>query len=178
MPYQFFRDEPERVETLQSDDAKARGRSLLRLANQGATAETLATVIKALEHDPDPMVRNQAAMALGALGDSQALPALISAMTHDEHPTVRIQATQAAGQIGGESAVQALGEILINGDNKRQRIITAWALAKQDTDLARWFLDRAANDPDKQIRDAVLNPPLWVQQPDSELPFSGSEATE
>ncbi|MCB1859611.1 MAG: HEAT repeat domain-containing protein [Gammaproteobacteria bacterium] len=163
---------------LTDEDGKVRGKALLRLANQGATADSLETVIGALKRDPDPMVRNQAAMALGIMGDSQALPALISAMTDDPHLTVRIQATQAVGQIGGEMAIRALGEVLIYGDNKRQRIITAWSLARQDTDQARAYLDRAANDPDKQIRDAVLDPPTLVEQPNSGLPFSGPEATE
>lgn len=161
---------------LHNSDGKVRGKALLRLASQGASVNVLAILIQALEDDKDPLVRTQAAMALGVLSDERAVPALEAAMWRDTHASVRIQSTQALGQVGGERAVLALGEILVNDENNvRQRIIAAWALEKQKTDQAQSFLDHAANDPDMQIRDAVLNPPLWGKKPASDLPYSGPD---
>jgi hypothetical protein len=64
---------------------------------------------------------------------------------------------------------------LLEGDNKRQRIVAAWALARQDKEPAQRFLDRAADDPDEQVGKAALNPPSWLQKPSTELPDYGPE---
>ena len=50
-------------------------------------------------------------VALGNIGDPQAIPALISAL-HDEEALVRGHAGWALGRIGGEEALNALKEAL------------------------------------------------------------------
>jgi HEAT repeat protein len=97
-------------------------------------------------------------------------------MLGDQHTSVRVQSTQALGQIGGERAVLALGEILVGDGNKRQRIVAAWGLARQNTEQARRFLDLAVDDPDEQIREAASKPPVWVDQPETDFLYSGPEA--
>src|SRR5579884_2164694 len=52
-------------------------------------------------------------VALGNIGDPQAIPALIGAL-HDAEPLVRGHAAWALGRIGGEHATQALQEALTN----------------------------------------------------------------
>jgi epoxyqueuosine reductase len=48
-------------------------------------------------------------VALGNIGDPQAIPALIKAL-HDDEPLIRGHAAWALGRIGGEQAIQALRE--------------------------------------------------------------------
>jgi len=50
-------------------------------------------------------------VALGNIGDPQAVPALSGAL-HDDEPLVRGHAAWALGRIGGEASIQALQEAL------------------------------------------------------------------
>lgn len=142
---------------LDSAAVKRRSHAILRLANAGATEETLETLIQALHGDQAPLVRNRAAIALGALRDARAIPALEAAL-NDENASVRAQATQAFGQIGGERVTLILGEILLQDTDTRQRVAAAIGLQKLGTELARSFLDAAVEDPDEQVRNAVRRP--------------------
>jgi|GEM_PF-2646817 len=63
--------------------------------------------------DGDPMVRWQAAKALGEIGDSSATPALI-AVLNDPQWKVREQTAKALGKIGDKSAVPAMIAALNN----------------------------------------------------------------
>jgi epoxyqueuosine reductase len=56
-------------------------------------------------------------VALGNIGDPQAVPALIGAL-HDHEPLVRGHAAWALGRIGGEQAKQALEEALAGEENE------------------------------------------------------------
>ena len=68
-------------------------------------------------------------VALGNIGDSQAVPALIGAL-HDEEALIRGHATWALGRIGGDQALAALHEALeLEQDREVQKEIEC-ALAK------------------------------------------------
>lgn len=139
-------------------DSRARGRDMLRLVNTGATPEVLATLGRALQEDDDAWVRGRAAAALGALQDERAVSDLAWALG-DENASVRMQAAQSLGQIGGDRAIWALGAALVNGTTSLERIQAAWALGKQDSDLARYLLETAAGDPSDLVYRSSLTPP-------------------
>lgn len=143
-------------------ESRARARDLLRLVNSGASPEVLSTLGEALQSDDDAWVRGRAAAALGALQDERAVSDLAWALG-DENASVRMQAIQALGQIGGDRAVWALGAALMNGATDLERIQAAWALGKQDSDLARQLLDAAEGDPNDLVRRASRTPPVRVQ---------------
>lgn len=68
-------------------------------------------LIKALSYDKDPDVPRRAALALGALGDGQAVQPLIATLDSGR-VEVRQAAAQALGMIGGPAAVRALVGVL------------------------------------------------------------------
>ena len=150
-------------------DSRTRGRDLLRLVNSGATPEVLATLGEALQADDDAWVRGRAAAALGALRDERAVSDLAWALG-DESASVRMEATQALGRIGGDRAVWALGAALVNGTTGMERIQAAWALGKQDSDLARQLLDAAAGDPSDLVWRSSQTPPRHAHRRDDGLP--------
>lgn len=98
------------VEQVRLDDPAAQGtyaqnRELLE------SEEALPLWIEHLENDPNPGVRRWAAIALGNIGDAQAVPALTEAL-HDERD-VRGAATGALVQIGEEEAAEAFAAALV-----------------------------------------------------------------
>ena len=68
-------------------------------------------------------------VALGNIGDPQAIPALHRAL-HDEEPLVRGHAAWALGRIGGKTGQQALEDRLSNEDDEdvRQEILCALSM--------------------------------------------------
>ena len=56
-------------------------------------------------------LQRNACVALGNLGDSQAIPALVKALLHDEI-LVRGHAAWALGKLGGQTAISTLEESL------------------------------------------------------------------
>lgn len=138
---------------LRHPDAKTRSEAVLKLANLGATEPVLAALIRVLLEDEDALVRSRAAIVLGKLGDERAVPALESALS-EEHGSVRAQVIHALGLIDGENATLALGDVLLHSTDNTERVIAAQALARQDTELARQYLDAVADDSDQQVRAA------------------------
>jgi HEAT repeat protein len=64
-------------------------------------------LVKALDYQKDPQVRQDAALALGTIGDPQAVAALLAALKQGDEPT-REAATRALGQAGAARAVEPL----------------------------------------------------------------------
>lgn len=101
-----------------------------RLAAMQAVRSNRATlaveeVIAALD-DPSLHVREEAAEALGALGDARAVEALAERLTDPASGIVE-QAAEALGRIGDERAVGALGRLLAAGE-ALERVAAARAL--------------------------------------------------
>jgi HEAT repeat protein len=88
----------------------------------------VAGLIKALDYQKDDLVRDQAAVALGDLGDPGAVAALIAALK-DNQSKVRIAAAGALGQIGAPSAVEPLIAALKDKENGMS-VAAAQALKK------------------------------------------------
>jgi HEAT repeat protein len=125
-----------------------------------------------MREDTDPLVRSRAVIALGSLGDPRALAALESALV-DPNFAVRVQAVQAPGRIGGEDASQVLGDALLYQRDAQMRTLAALALHREDSPSARRLLEAAADDPDRQVRSAVANPPSDTSRTDWPLRVAG-----
>ncbi|MDY6786235.1 MAG: HEAT repeat domain-containing protein [Cyanobacteriota bacterium] len=61
----------------------------------------------------DPLLRAEAALALGTLGDSQSLPYLLESLTKDEDIQVRTVSAHALGMLNHQKAVKPLIEVLL-----------------------------------------------------------------
>jgi len=68
-------------------------------------------------------------VALGNIGDPQAVPALIGAL-YDHEPLVRGHAAWALGRIGGEQAKKALEKAAAGEDNQEVKKEIRWALGE------------------------------------------------
>ncbi len=68
-------------------------------------------------------------VALGNIGDPQAVPALIEAL-YDHEPLIRGHAAWALGRIGGEQAKNALEEALAGEENEEVKKELQWALGE------------------------------------------------
>jgi HEAT repeat protein len=90
----------------------------------------------------DKRIRNEAAMALGKIGDKKAIKHLIKAISNQD-PTFRSAAEEALGLIGDEEAVPPLIKALENDDISVRRH-AAGALAKIGDDKALGPLKIAA----------------------------------
>lgn len=166
--------EPVALDDVWQAEDKTRADAILRLANSDAAEDVLERLAQALRDDEDAFVRSRAATALGALQDERAVPALESAL-EDEHASVRSQAIDALGRIGGERATMALGDVLLYSAQRMERIRAAWALGRQDTELAQSFLDAVANDPDMLVWMASSVPPGRAQGPIVEAPADAEQ---
>jgi HEAT repeat protein len=100
---------PALVVALSDEDASVRAavaRALGLMRSPDGTKE----LSRVLRDDPDPQVRQSAAVALGFIGDRSAAGALTAALK--DHPGVRYAACQALSSLRDPSAVPALSEAL------------------------------------------------------------------
>jgi len=148
---------------LQNEEPIIRRQALQHLVQQEGEEAVLDKLSMLLQTDRDPLVRSRAAIALGSLQDERAIPELESAL-HDEYFPVRAQSITALGQIGGDRVTMTLGNILLdNNIDPTERVIAAQALWKQDSEIARGYLQAGGNDANEQVRDAARKPPAAVQ---------------
>jgi len=68
-----------------------------------------------LQADEDEGVRRHAAIALGQIGDEEAIVALRTALRTDDEESVRQYATEALGKIGSDEAIPGLW-VALRGD--------------------------------------------------------------
>ena len=86
--------------------------------------------------DPDPLVRRQAAEALGRMSDPRSVEPLIDGLS-DPDPLIRRQIIQALGKIKDPRAIDPLIKILIDTDEKPYiRATAAEALGSIQQDIA------------------------------------------
>lgn len=108
--------------------------------------------------DPDPLVAEAAAWALGERGEHEPAPpdvvtALAGVATHHEDALVREAAVAALGAIGDEAGLPAILEATRDKPAVRRRAVLALApFEGPDVDAA---LERAASDRDWQVRQAA-----------------------
>jgi len=117
-----------------------------------ADAVPLDVDLVPLLDDPDPMVAEQAAWALGEREERAAVGALVAAADHRD-PLVREAAVAALGAIQDERGLPAILRATEDKPAIRRRAVLALApFAGPDVDAA---LARAKADRDWQVRDAA-----------------------
>jgi hypothetical protein len=150
---------------LQQEEPLIRRQELLRLVQQEGEEAVLEKLSVLLLTDQDSLVRSRAAIALGTLQDERAVTDLESAL-QDAHFSVRVQSMTALGNIGGDRATMALGSVLLNDSlDPLERVTAAQVLWKQDSDIAKGYLQAGSNDANEQVRDASRKASAIVVQP-------------
>lgn len=124
---------------------------MLATRRDEAAAAELAQI---LSQDTDPVVRTQAAAALGRVGGAQAVAALTEALA-DQAVSVRIQAVRAFQLVKGVGAVPALRGVLTGDPDPRVRLMAARVLAALQSVEGRSALEAATSDPDESVRREV-----------------------
>jgi len=125
------------------------GRTLDRPTN-GTQFDRLADALS----DASPLVRRQAAEALGKLGDAWAVGSLIKAL-HDGSPEVRWVAAEALGKLGGAQAVEPLIKVLADAD-RSVGLSAAFALCQLGDERGFDPLVRALDDEYPPNREAAM----------------------
>ena len=115
----------------------------VRQIASSADPRILPDLIEAL-HDQSPAVREQAASALGRLGNRSALPALLQGLKNrDEDEWVRLRIAQAVAGLGDANAIPVLFDLARSADARVTRLEALGTLAR----LAR-LPDPPPPDPD------------------------------
>lgn len=96
------------VEALENQDWRIRLRATEALCV--VTSRTaVVPLVGLLKHDPDTAVRQEAARALGNIGDSSAVDALLEVM---EEPRLQVRAIEALGKIGDRRVLPLLFDLI------------------------------------------------------------------
>lgn len=145
------------IKDLSSSDAETRNTAVLNFGNAGATAAQ--PLFDILANDPNPIVRENAAVALGKIGDEQGVTPLIGAL-RDADPGVRFAAAVALGKIGdihdaSQAAPPLINALKDSGSRADLRGASASALGKIGDPTAIGPLELALNDPDAGVRSAA-----------------------
>jgi hypothetical protein len=120
------------------------------LARQPEEA-TVGVLGQIVSWDEDPIVRREAAAALGRIGGAEAAAALTPALS-DQEPAVRMQAVRAVGRIGDDGGAQALGAVSIGDPDPLVRRLAVRALGAQEIAESRSALEAATSDPNESVR--------------------------
>jgi HEAT repeat protein len=136
--------------------------ALGRVGPDGAAAvkELSAT----LTADTAPDVRKEAARTIGLLGPDAkpAIPALVKAVQEDKDAEIRQQAVLSLGKMGGEirESLAPLKEALKKDKDKTVRLFIVRtlpeALGADAKELVKDFADHLNNDPDGDVRLAIV----------------------
>ena len=141
----------------------ARLDAVRELARQPEEA-TVGVLGQILSGDEDPIVRREAAAALGRVGGAEAAAALTPALS-DKEPAVRMQAVRAIGRIGDDGGAQALGAVLSGDPDPLVRRLAVRALSAQGIAVSRAALEAATSDPNESVRrEAASALARWQQR--------------
>ncbi len=134
-------------EWLQHEDWQRRLTAVQELSHGTGFASLLFDSL----HDPHPQVRRLTAAALGASGEVSAVQPLCAVLLSDSAPGVRRTAGDALSDIGDVSAQPDICRAL-SDTNKLVRWRAARFLSDLGTDEALPFLEKAAEDPEFEVR--------------------------
>jgi HEAT repeat protein/cyclophilin family peptidyl-prolyl cis-trans isomerase len=101
---------PDLIRLLSDDEARIRRRSALAVGRVGLP-DGVPQLVRVLQTDKDPEVRQMAAFALGLVGDSTAVEPLRLALT-DPSPVIAGRAAEALGLIGDTASAPAIGQLV------------------------------------------------------------------
>jgi hypothetical protein len=135
---------------LDAHDDQTRLQAVQSLSSQGST-EALSALGQILAEDELPVIRAQAAAALGKSGNEAAVAALLAAL-EDPDASVRVQAVQGLGHFDGADMARILGQVLMEAPDRRLRRTALHALERLDNEAALAYLDTALADSDSVIR--------------------------
>ena len=120
-PNQAFPHETSLCELFFSFDESTR----FSVANSLAAVQNNASRIlltSVLQKDPSPLVRHEAAFAIGCVGDEGCLPVLSGALTGDKSFLVRHEVAMALSELGGKNEIKVLKRGL--RDRSREVVIS------------------------------------------------------
>jgi len=98
-----------------------------------AQKDAMGTLESVLFDPADPLIRANAAAAIGALGDPRGVDSLLN-LLRDEHPLVRTQTAIALSKLGDDKAIPALVGVIDstpNGTPKRAVILSLTSLLEK-----------------------------------------------
>ncbi|MFF5171208.1 HEAT repeat domain-containing protein [Micromonospora sp. NPDC000089] len=140
-------------------------RALARLPDDRATAALTDAL-----GDPDPAIRRQAALALGARGETRAVPTLLGMVVEG---TNDVEAAEALGALARDPAwadriLRALADALVtHASDPAVRIRLTQALAELPDQLALPLLHHLTNDPHRPVALLASTLATRVAQPPS-----------
>ncbi len=137
---------------LGDDDGAVKREALVAIAEGGGDDDVLGAVVDLLG-DPDPLVVEGAAFALGERRHGAGLARLIDLAGHHDDPRCREAAVVALGALGDDAALATIIAALEDKPPVRRRAVVALAnFEGLEVDAA---LARAREDHDWQVRSAV-----------------------
>ena len=98
-------------------------------------------LIRLLRVDPEPRVKEWAAIALGKIGAKKASKPLVVSLISDPNDIVRMEAANALGLIKEKKAINSLFDAYYFDDSYRVKWAAASALAKIDEEKSREVID-------------------------------------
>lgn len=153
----FNPDDPQVLQKLVEGLGDKRGMVRLRFAEtMGDIGEPMTpSLIAALKHHENVVIRRAVAKTLTLIGDPAAVPALVEAFLTDEDTVVSGSSAGALARTG-KSAAPHLLEILASPDHSQSiKGHAAWALAFMGTE-AEAYLYEALNSDSLDVRCAVI----------------------
>jgi cyclophilin family peptidyl-prolyl cis-trans isomerase/HEAT repeat protein len=101
---------PDLIRLLNDSEARIRRRAALAVGRVGLV-EGVSSLVRLLQSDPDPEVRQMSAFALGLIGDPSAAEPLRQAVA-DPLPLVAGRAAEGLGLIGATASAAAIGQLV------------------------------------------------------------------
>jgi len=143
------------AEAFADQDPMVRRRAAVLAARCGGAGSrsTLPALLIELVADPDPLVAEAAAWALGERRQRASVPALAAMATGHSDPRCREAAVAALGAIGDGLGLSAVLAGLADRPPVRRRAVVA--LAGFDAPEVETALQGCLNDPDWQVRQAA-----------------------
>ena len=135
-----------------SDNADIRRRAVLAIAE--LSGDDATTVLADALGDPDPTVRRHAALALGARGETSAVPTLVAMVVEG---TNDVEASEVLGTLArdpgcAEGIMAALvGELAAHPADSAVRIRLTQALVEMPASIAHGVLQELAHDSDRAV---------------------------
>lgn len=139
------------VAALESPSARVRKDAAHELGKREAV-DAIPALAEILDSDPDLHVRKAAAWAIGETESPEAVRTLVDALERTPSGKLRRTVVEALGETEQAAAVPHLEEAL-RQDDRRMRWAALEALLENKTDRARKLVHRAADGPDRELRE-------------------------